>query len=138
MYFKEAILCLMFAAAESDGNMRDDELVSIVTMKEVFKGYSEADIVGLYREYKKRFSEKPNEEIAHIMSRQIPDELSLATLSLLADIIVLNFNVDVNEGSFITTAASAMGISDVAVKTILMTSLSKKLMMNTSRGDSPV
>lgn len=92
MYYKEAILCLMFGMAEADGRMRDDELISIVTMKEIFKGYSEHDIVVLYKEYKERFSDK-------------------------------NF----------TEVANVMGVSDVAVKTLLLASLSKKLLMDVGR-----
>lgn len=125
----------MFATAEADGQMRDDELISIVTMKNIFHGYHESDIMSLYKEYKTRFAEKPFTEVANIMSRQIPEELYMATLSILADIIVLDFNVDIKEGSLISIVAASMGVSDMAVKTLLLTSLSKKLMINTGRGD---
>lgn len=130
MYYKEAILCLMFGMAEADGHMRDDELISIVTMKEIFKGYAEHDIVVLYKEYKSRFSDKNFTEIAYIMASQIPPELYMGTLSIMADIIALNFDVDMREGSFISIVANVMGVSDVAVKTLLLASLSKKLLMN--------
>lgn len=133
MYYKEAILCLMFAVAEADDTIRDDELVSIVTMKEVFKGYTEYDILTLYKEYKERFAEHTFSDTAYIMTQQIPEELYMGTLSVLADIIVLDFNVDMKEGSFISIAAHHMGISDVAVKTLLLASLSKKLMMNVGK-----
>ncbi len=133
MYYKEAILCLMFGVAESDGQLREDELINIVTMKEVFKGYSEHDIITLYKEYKTRFEDKSFSDIAHIMVSQIPPELHMATLSVLADIIVLDFNVDMKEGSFISIVANTMGISDVAVKTMLLTSLSKRLMMTAGK-----
>lgn len=133
MYYKEAILCLMFGVAEADGGLRDDELINIVTMKEIFKGYSEHDIITLYKEYKKRFEDKSFSDIAHIMAGQIPPELHMATLSVLADIIVLDFNVDIKEGSFISIVANTMGISDVAVKTLLLTSLSKRLMMSAGK-----
>lgn len=133
MYYKEAILCLMFAVAEADGHMREDELISIVTMKEVFKGYSEQDIVALYHEYKSRFEDKNYTEIAYIMAKQIPEELFMGVLSVLADIIVLDFNVDMKEGSIISIIANTMGISDIAVKTLLVASLSKKLMMNAGK-----
>lgn len=130
MYYKEAILCLMFAVAEADDHIRDDELVSIVSMKEVFKGYTEQDIFTLYNEYKSRFADNSFSDIAGTMCTHIPEELFMGTLSVLADIIVLDFNVDIKEGSFISIVANFMGISDVAVKTLLLTSLSKKLMMN--------
>lgn len=133
MYYKEAILCLMFAVAEADGHIRDDELVTIVTMKEIFKGYSEQDIVALYKEYKTRFEDKSNTEIAFIMTQQIPEELFMGVLSIMADIIVLDFNVDMKEGSIISIVANAMGITDVAVKTLLVASLSKKLMMSAGK-----
>lgn len=133
MYYKEAILCLMFGMAEADGSMRDDELISIVTMKEIFKGYSEHDIVVLYKEYKERFSDKNFTEIAYIMASQIPAELYMGTLSVLADIIALDFNIDMKEGSFISIVANVMGISDTAVKTLLLASLSKKLLMDVGR-----
>ncbi len=133
MYYKEAILCLMFGVAEADGRLREDELINIVTMKEVFKGYSEHDIITLYKEYKTRFEDKSFSDTAHIMANQIPPELFMATLSILADIIVLDFNVDMKEGSFISIVANAMGISDVAVKTLLLTSLSKRLMMSAGK-----
>ncbi|MCB0700618.1 MAG: TerB family tellurite resistance protein [Chitinophagales bacterium] len=135
MYYKEAILCLMFATAEADGQMREDELISIVTMKDVFRGHNEQDIIALYKEYKERFADKDFSETASIMTRQIPEELFLATLSILADIIVLDFNVDIKEGSFISIVANHMGISDTAVKVLLLTALSRKLMMNTGRGE---
>lgn len=133
MYYKEAILCLMFGMAEADGQIRDDELISIVTMKEIFKGYSEHDIVVLYKEYRERFSEKNFTEISYIMVSQIPAELYMGTLSVLADIIALNFNIDMKEGSFISIVANTMGISDVAVKTLLLASLSKKLLMDVGK-----
>lgn len=133
MYYKEAILCLMFAAAEADSQMRDDELISIVTMKEIFKGYTEADIVVLYNEYKIRFTGKNFTETAYILASQIPSELFMGTLSILADVILLDFNVDQKEGSFISIVANTMGISDVAVKTLLLSSLSKKLLMNAGK-----
>lgn len=133
MYYKEAILCLMFGVAEADGGLREDELINIVTMKEIFKGYSEHDIITLYKEYKKRFEDKSFSDIAYIMANQIPPELHMATLSILADIIVLDFNVDMKEGSFISIVANTMGISDVAVKTLLLTSLSKRLMMSAGK-----
>lgn len=128
--YKEAILCLMFAVAEADGAMRDDELISIITMREIFKDYSEHDIVVLFHEYKQRFADKSFTEVAYIMAKQIPAELYMGVLSVMADIIVLDFNVDMKEGSFISIAANTMGISDTAVKTLLLTSLSKKLLMN--------
>lgn len=133
MYYKEAILCLMFGMAEADGQIRDDELISIVTMKEIFKGYSEHDIVVLYKEYRERFSSKNFTEISYIMVSQIPAELYMGTLSALADIIALNFNIDMKEGSFISIVANTMGISDVAVKTLLLASLSKKLLMDVGK-----
>ncbi|MCB9044772.1 MAG: hypothetical protein H6550_01410 [Chitinophagales bacterium] len=133
MYYKEAILCLMFGVAEADDHLREDELISIVTMKEVFKGYSEVDIINLYKEYKVRFEDKPFTETAYIMAKQIPAELYMGTLSILADIIVLDFNIDIKEGSFISIVANTMGISDVAVKTLLLASLSKKLLMTTGK-----
>lgn len=133
MYYKEAILCLMFGVAEADGHLCEDELINIVTMKEVFKGYSEQDIITLYKEYKTRFEDKSFGDIAHIMAGQIPPELHMATLSVLADIIVLDFNVDMKEGSFISIVANTMGITDVAVKTMLLTSLSKRLMMSAGK-----
>lgn len=135
MYYREAILCLMFAAADADGKMDDNELVSIVTMRNVFREQTEADIMALYKEYQVRFADKQFSEIAEIMSRQIPEELYMATLSLLADIIMMDFNVDIKEGSFISIVGNCMGISDTAVKTLLLASLSKKLLMSTGRGD---
>lgn len=130
MYYKEAILCLMFAVAEADDKIRDDEMVSIISMKDIFKGYADVDILNLYKEYQGRFSEQTFSEIAYIMTKQIPEELYMGTLSVLADIIVLDFNVDMKEGSFISIVANNMGISDVAVKTLLLASLSKKLLLN--------
>lgn len=135
MYFKEAIICLMFAAAEADGQMRNDELIAVVTMKEIFKGYTEADIVQLYKEYKQRFENLSFTDKAHILARQVPEELAMGTLSMMADVIVLDFNVDIKEGSFISIVANVLGISDVAVKTLLLTSLSKKLIINMGQGD---
>jgi uncharacterized tellurite resistance protein B-like protein len=135
MYFKEAILCLMFAVAEADGQMRDDELIAVVTMKEIFKGYHEQDIVQLYKEYKKRFEGMSFTDTANILARQIPDELAMATLSLLGDVIVLDFNVDIKESSFMSIVAHVMGVSDTAVKTLLLASLSKKLMINVGQKD---
>lgn len=133
MYYKEAILCLMFGVAEADGQLREDELINIVTMKNVFNGYAEHDIITLYKEYKTRFEDKTFSDIAHIMVSQIPAELYMATLSVLADIIVLDFNVDMKESSFMSIVANTMGITDVAVKTLLLTSLSKRLMMSAGK-----
>lgn len=131
--YKEAILCLMFATAEADGQMRDDELISIVTMKDVFKGYTEHDIIVLYKEYKQRFADKNFTEIAYIMSSNIPAELYMGTLSIMADVIALNFDVDIKETSFISIVASIMGVADLTVKTLLLASLSKKLLMNVAQ-----
>lgn len=128
--YKEAILCLMFATAEADGHMRDDELISIVTMKDVFKGYTEHDIIVLYKEYKQRFADKTFTEIAYTMSSNIPAELYMGTLSIMADVIALNFDVDMKETSFISIVANIMGVADLTVKTLLLASLSKKLLMN--------
>lgn len=131
--YKEAILCLMFATAEADGQMRDDELISIVTLKEVFKGYSEHDIIVLYKEYKTRFADKNFTEIAYTMANNIPAELYMGTLSIMADLIALNFDVNMKESSFIMIVASIMGVSDLTVKTLLLASLSKKLLMNVAQ-----
>lgn len=128
--YKQAILCLMFAMAEADKALRDEELVSIVTMREIFKDYTEHDIVMLFQEYRQKFADKNFTEIAYITVRQIPAELYMGVLSVLADVIVLDFNIDAKEGAFISIVANTMGISDVAVKTLLLTSLSKKLLMN--------
>ncbi len=57
----------------------------------------------------------------------------MATLSVLADIIVLDFNVDMKESSFMSIVANTMGITDIAVKTLLLTSLSKRLMMSAGK-----
>lgn len=133
MYYKEAIICLMFAVAEADDHLRDDELISIVTMKEIFKGYTEQDIITLYKEYKVRFEDKTFTDTAYIMAKQIPAELHMGVLSILADVILLDFNIDMKEGSFISIVANTMGISDVAVKTLLLTSLSKKLLMTAGK-----
>lgn len=123
----------MFAVAEADDHLRDDELISIVTMKEIFKGYTEQDIVTLYKEYKVRFKDKTFSDTAYIMTKHIPPELHMGVLSILADVILLDFNIDMKEGSFISIVANTMGISDVAVKTLLLTSLSKKLLMTAGK-----
>lgn len=133
MYYKEAILCLMFAVAEADDKIRDDEMVSIISMKDIFQGYADVDILNLYKEYQERFAQQTFSETAHIMTQQIPEELYMGVLSVLADIIVLDFNVDMKEGSFISIVANCMGLSDVAVKTLLLASLSKKLLLDMNK-----
>ena len=128
--YKDAILCLMFAMADADKTMNNDELVECVTMKDIFSIYTEQQIVALYSEYKKRFSDKGFNEIAQVFVPQIQPELYMAVLSFLADVAVIDFDVDIKEGSFISIVAHTMGISETAVKTILLTSLSKKLLFN--------
>jgi uncharacterized tellurite resistance protein B-like protein len=129
--YKEAILCLMFAMAEADATINNDELIAVITMKDVFRGYSEADIMELYREYKSRFADTGFAGICNVMVRQIPSELHMGTLSILADMATIDFDVSMQEGSFIAIAAATMGISDIAVKTLLLTSLSRKLLLQT-------
>jgi uncharacterized tellurite resistance protein B-like protein len=129
--YKEAILCLMFAMAEADATINNDELIAVITMKDVFRGYSEADIMELYREYKNRFADAGFAGICNVMVRQIPSELHMGTLSILADMATIDFDVSMQEGSFISIAAATMGISDIAVKTLLLTSLSRKLLLQT-------
>lgn len=128
--YKEAILCLMFAMAEADTQLSNDELIACITMKDIFPGYTEQDIISYYNEYKKRFADKGFSETAHIFVKQIPPELHMATLSIIADVAVTNFHMDIKEGSFMSIVANAMGVTDVAVKTLLLASLSKKLLMN--------
>lgn len=120
----------MFTMAEADTHLSNEELITVVTMKDVFTDYTEQDIITLYREYKVRFEGKGFAEICNVMVRQIPEELYMGTLSVLADVAVTDFNIDLKEGSFISIVASAMGISDVSTKTLLLASLSKKLMVN--------
>jgi hypothetical protein len=55
----------------------------------------------------------------------------MGTLSILADMATIDFDVSMQEGSFIAIAAATMGISDIAVKTLLLTSLSRKLLLQT-------
>lgn len=129
-FYKQAILCLMFAMAEADGKFNDTELIEVITMKNVFSEYAEHDIMALHREYQTRFQDKGFAEICNIMVRQIPQELHMATLSLLADVAVADFDVDLQESSLISLAANAMNINEAAVKTLLLASLSKKLMLN--------
>jgi uncharacterized tellurite resistance protein B-like protein len=128
--YKEAMLCLMFAVVDADKKLDNDELVECITMKDVFNGYSEQQIIALYNEYKKRFSDKGFSETAAIFVQQIPAELHMATLSIMADIAVIDFDVDMQEGSFISIVANAMGIAEVSVKTLLLAALSKKLLMD--------
>lgn len=128
--YKHAILHLMFAMAEADGKFSDIELIEIVTMKDVFRGYSEQSIVAIYKDYKANFAEKGFAEICDIMVTHIPNELHMATLSLMSDIAVTDFDVDIQESSLISIAANAMGIHETAVKTLLLASLSKKLLYN--------
>jgi uncharacterized tellurite resistance protein B-like protein len=130
LFFKQAILCLMFAMAEADGKITNDELVSLVTMKDLFRDYDEADVMALYHEYRSRFANIGFSEICNVMVRQIQPELHMGALSYLADAATVDFDVDIKEGSFISIAANAMGISDTAVKTLLLSSLSKKLMQD--------
>ena len=54
----------------------------------------------------------------------------MATLSLLADVAVVDFDVDIQESSLISLAANAMNINETSVKTLLLASLSKKLLHN--------
>ena len=90
-FYKQAILCLMFAMAEADGKFNDTELIEVITMNNVFQEYAEHDIMALHREYQTRFQDKGFAEICNIMVRQIPQELHMATLSLLADVAVVDF-----------------------------------------------
>ncbi len=133
MYYKEAVLCILFAMAEADGNVSAEEMSEILTMKEAFNGYSEHNIVALFDEYRQRFSDKSFTEISNVMVSQIPEELFMGTLSIMADIAVVDFDVNLKEGSLISIVANAMGITDVAVKTLLLASLSKKLMLTASQ-----
>lgn len=133
MYYKEAVLCLLFAMADADGHVSSEEMTEILTMKDVFNGYSEHNIAALYDEYRQRFSDKSFAEITTIMVQQIPEELFMGTLSVLADIAVVDFDVDMKEGSLISIIANAMGVTDVAIKTLLLASLSKKLMVSASQ-----
>ncbi|MBS1772880.1 MAG: TerB family tellurite resistance protein [Bacteroidetes bacterium] len=128
--YKEAILCLMFSMAEADTSMSNEELMGFVTMKDVFAGYTEPQIITLYNEYKKRFTNLGFAEKANVFVTQIPQELHMATLSLLADVAVVDFNVDVKEGSLISVVASTMSLSHESVKTLLLAALSKKLLLN--------
>lgn len=127
------MLCLMFAIAESDAKLGNDELTDIVTMRNIFTDYAEQDIISLYKEYKNRFKNKGFSEISSVMVGQIPDELRIGTLSILADIAVTDFNIDKKEGAFFSIVAHAMGITDLAMKTLLMAALSKKLLMDVSK-----
>ena len=133
MYYKEAVLCILFAMAEADGNVSSEEMSKILTMKEAFNGYSEHNIVALFDEYRQRFADKSFTEITNVMVPQIPEELFMGTLSIMADIAVVDFDVDIKEGSLISIVANAMDITDVAVKTLLLASLSKKLMVTASK-----
>lgn len=128
--YKEAMLCLMFAMADADKKLDNEELVECITMKDVFTGYTEPQIVALYNEYKKRLSDKGFSETAAIFVQQIPPELHMATLAIMADVAVIDFDVDMQEGSFISIVGNAMGISEVSVKTLLLAALSKKLLMD--------
>ena len=130
MYYKESILCLLFAMAEADEKFDEAELASIITMKEIFKGYAEHDIVNLFKEYRTRFAEATFSEICAMMLKHLPKELHLGTLSLMADIAVVDFDVDIKESALMSIVANAMGISDTAMKTLLLAALSKKLLMD--------
>lgn len=129
MYYKESILCLMFAMAEADGKMSNDELITIVTMKNIFKNYSEQNIIQLYKEYQTRFADKTFTDIVITMVKHIPSELHMGTLSLLADVAVTDFDVDIQESALFSIVANTMGVSDTALKTILISSLSKRLLL---------
>lgn len=131
--YKEAILCLMFAMADADKTMRSEELMQCTSMQSILSTYTEPQIAELYKEYKKRFTDKGFGETAAVFVQQIPAELHMAVLSFMADVAVIDFDVAIQEGSFISIVANTMNISEVAVKAILLTSLSKKLLndMNT-------
>lgn len=133
MYYKEGILCLMFAMAEADGNVGDNELIHLVSMKNIFPAYTEGAIMGLYREYQEKFKDSTYSEIAAGMIRHIPEELYMGTLSLLADVAVCNFDVDVKESSLLSIIANMMNVSDTAVKVLLLSSLSKKLLLDVGK-----
>lgn len=128
MYYKEAVLCLMFAMAEADGKVSNEELITIITMKNIFTNYDETSIVGLYKSYQTKFAEKSFVQIVDTMLKQVPVELHMGTLSLLADVAVSDFDVDRQESASFSIIANAMNVSDTALKTILLTSLSKKLL----------
>lgn len=136
MYYKESILCLMFAMAEADEKFNQEELAAIVTMKDVFEGYEEHTIVNLFKEYRTRFADMTFSDITFTMLQHLPKELHLGTLSFLADVAVVDFDVDIKESALMSIVANAMGVSDTAMKTILMTSLSKKLLLD--MGKEPV
>ena len=136
--YKEAILCLMFAMADADASMSNDELMQCATMQDILGTYTEPQIAALYADYKKRFAGKGFSETAQVFVQQIPVELHMAVLSFMADVAVIDFDVDIQEGSFISIAGNAMGISEVAIKTILLTSLSKKLLMDMNKGSQPM
>lgn len=122
----------MFAMANADGHLTNDELAELVTMKDIFPNYSEADIIALYKEYKGKFRGAGFNELCNVMIPQIPQELHMGVLSILADTATVDFDMDMREGSLISIAANMMGISDVAVKTLLLASLSKKLLIDTA------
>lgn len=136
MYYKESILCLMFAMAEADEKFDQDELTAIITMKDVFESYEEHTIVNLFKEYRTRFAEMTFTDITNTMVKHLPKELYLGTLSFMADVAVVDFDVDIKESALMSIVANAMGISDTAMKTVLMTSLSKKLLLD--MGKEPV
>jgi hypothetical protein len=135
--YKEAILCLMFAIADADASMSNDELMQCATMQDILGTYTEPQIAALYADYKKRFTGKGFSETAQVFVQQIPVELHMAVLSFMADLAVIDFDVALQEGSFISIAGNAMGISEVGIKTILLTSLSKKLLMDMNKGSQP-
>ncbi|MEZ5017487.1 MAG: TerB family tellurite resistance protein [Flavipsychrobacter sp.] len=130
MYYKEAVLCLMFAMAEADGEVDNNELITIITMKNIFTNYDEVSIIALYKSYQVKFAESSFVEIVGAMLKQIPAELHMGTLSLLADVAVSDFDVDGQESASFSIIANAMNVSDTALKTILLTSLSKKLLID--------
>ena len=128
----------MFAMADADASMSNDELMECSTMQDILGTYTEPQIAALYADYKKRFTSKGFSETAQVFAQQIPVELHMAVLSFMADVAVIDFDVAMQEGSFISITANAMNISEVAVKTILLTSLSKKLLTDMNKGSQSV
>ena len=127
----------MFAMADADKTMSNLELMECVSMQDILSTYTEPQIAELYAAYKKRFVDKGFAETAAVFVQQIPAELHMAVLSFMADVAVIDFDVAQQEGSFISITANAMNISEVAVKTILLTSLSKKLLMDMNKDVQP-
>lgn len=130
---RKAILMLMFATAQADGNIDNDELLVAWNNNLLHLGYDSLEASKILDEYLNGVGALPRNSIISNLTGLIPDNMKYGTFEMMCQVADADTVMDEGENQFLKTVSEIFNISEMQYLTIRLVANSKSVIALTTK-----